>query len=67
MCVIYWDSKLTHWLHNTLLDNLEMSYLVAYVEILQVNFFFLFDPHIVLFFFLLIQCLFLFSVYFDLS
>lgn len=35
MASIFWDSKMTQWLHNTLCDNLPMEYLSAYLDILQ--------------------------------
>lgn len=38
MASISWKQKLTHWLHNTLLEVLEVNYLVAYIDILQVLF-----------------------------
>lgn len=35
MASIAWKQKLVHWLHNTLLEVLEVNYLVAYIDILQ--------------------------------
>lgn len=33
---ISWDSRLTQWLHQLLIDNLSSSFLGAYLDILQV-------------------------------
>ncbi|XP_014277167.1 KAT8 regulatory NSL complex subunit 3 isoform X3 [Halyomorpha halys] len=35
MASIAWKQKLVHWLHNLLLEVLEVNYLVAYIDILQ--------------------------------
>jgi hypothetical protein len=32
---VMWDSKVTQWLHNTLVDNLPKAYLTCYVDVLQ--------------------------------
>lgn len=36
MATIGWDQKLTQWLHQLLIDNLDSEYLACYLEILQV-------------------------------
>lgn len=33
--VIHWDLKLTQWLHGLMVDNLPVSYVTAYMDILQ--------------------------------
>lgn len=35
---VNWDLKLTQWLHNTLLQYMNTSYLAAYLDILQVSY-----------------------------
>ena len=35
MSNVFWDSKITQWLHNTLCDMLPMEYLAAYLDIMQ--------------------------------
>ncbi len=32
---VFWDGKMTQWLHNTLCDNLPREYLAAYFDVLQ--------------------------------
>ena len=32
---VMWDSKVTQWLHKTLIENLPKSYLVSYVDVIQ--------------------------------
>lgn len=35
---VAWQTKYTQWLHSTLIDNMHASYLVSYLDALQVNF-----------------------------
>lgn len=35
LSVIHWDIKLTQWIHGLLCDNLPVSYMTAYMDILQ--------------------------------
>lgn len=35
---VAWQSKYTQWLHSILIDNMHASYLVSYLDALQVNF-----------------------------
>lgn len=35
---VAWQTKYTQWLHSTLIDNVHASYLVSYLDALQVNF-----------------------------
>lgn len=37
LATISWDSKLTQWLHQLLIDNLDPYYLALYLDILQVG------------------------------
>lgn len=37
MATVSWDTKLTQWLHQLLIDNLSTQYLAAYLDILQVS------------------------------
>lgn len=37
MASITWDQKLTQWLHQLLIDNLDPYYLACYLDILQVS------------------------------
>ena len=32
---VMWDSKVTQWLHKTLIENLPKNYLVSYIDVLQ--------------------------------
>ena len=32
---VMWDSKVTQWLHKTLVENLPKNYLVSYIDVLQ--------------------------------
>lgn len=36
LATVAWDSKLTQWLHQLLIDHLSTNYLSAYLDILQV-------------------------------
>lgn len=35
MAIIHWDTKLSQWLHGLLVDHLPISYMTAYMDILQ--------------------------------
>lgn len=36
LATVSWDPKVVQWLHQVLIDNLDPSYLSAYLDILQV-------------------------------
>lgn len=40
MATVAWDTKLTQWLHQLLMDHLDSNHLACYLDILQVKTFF---------------------------
>lgn len=37
MAAISWKPRLIHWLHNLIIENVDVIYLIAYIDILQVS------------------------------